>query len=116
MKVLLIQPPYSSTTINVAKGCTNPLALEYIASGIIDSHEVVIYDMRFDKELVVLLNDFDPDIVGITSFTMNVNAVKDILKGKTYFVPEPSLVLGADCSLLVVGSNEDVKRFKDFQG
>lgn len=77
MRVLLIQPPSLLDLVDKVY-MFEPLALEYIASGLIsDGHHVDIVDGRMEPDLekkVIL--DFNPDIVGITAFTTHVNIVK----------------------------------------
>ena len=81
MKILLIQPAKAPETI----GCEDlflyePLALEYLASALVGSHEVKIIDLRIDGNLEYIFNKFNPDIVGITAYTVNVNIVKELCK------------------------------------
>lgn len=81
MKVLLVQPPKAPKTIGGEDiQIFEPLALEYLAAGIIENHEVKILDMRFNKHLEEVINEFKPEIIGITSYTVNVNTVKDIFR------------------------------------
>lgn len=53
-----------------------PLALEYVAAGVTPNHDVRILDMRLEKDLATALGDFDPQIVGITAYTVHVNVVR----------------------------------------
>ena len=81
MKILLIQPPTGKLTIGGDEFFINePLSLEYLASGIKEQHEVKILDMRFDKNLDEILEKFNPDVAGITSYTVNVNTVKTLFE------------------------------------
>jgi radical SAM superfamily enzyme YgiQ (UPF0313 family) len=56
-----------------------PLGLEYIAAAVSD-HEVDIFDMRVEKNLMKKLRTFKPQVVGATAYTCDVNTVKKILK------------------------------------
>lgn len=124
MKVLLIQPPNTLTDIAARTVCLEPLALEYIAAGIIDEHDVKILDMRLDDNLDQLLKEFNPDVVGITSYTVNVNTVKSLFKKIKNFnlcivtvvgghhatvVPEDFLI--PDIDIVVIG--EGIFTFKE---
>lgn len=81
MKILLIQPAKSPFTIGDEDVYMfEPLALEYIASGIVDNHDVRIIDLRLEKDLKKALDEFKPDIIGITAYTANVNTVKGLFK------------------------------------
>jgi len=95
MKVLLIQPAKAQKTIGGEDFYIfEPLALEYLASGIKDNHDVKILDMRFDKNLNEVLGDFKPDVIGITSYTVNVNTVKDLFEKIKQINPNIFTVVG----------------------
>ena len=52
MKILLIEPPKSPVTIGGEDlHLFEPLALEYLAAGLVDHHDVAILDMRIDPDL-----------------------------------------------------------------
>ena len=53
-----------------------PLALEYLAAGaIMDGHEVRILDLRLRPDgLASEIGAFDPDVVGVTAYSMHVRA------------------------------------------
>ncbi len=77
MNILLIQPPKAAITIGGEDVFLyEPLALEYIAAGVLPEHDVHILDMRLDKDLLQALADFQPDVVGITAYTVHVNVVR----------------------------------------
>lgn len=79
MKILLVQPPKAPRTIGGEDVFIyEPLALEYLASAVTQNHDTRILDMRLDKDLVSVLADFEPDIVGITAYTVHVNVVKTL--------------------------------------
>lgn len=77
MRILLIKPPLNPNLLTPTRG--EPLELEYLASAA-KEHQVEILDMRIDKELIKKLEEFRPDFVGITAYTCDVNAAKDVLK------------------------------------
>lgn len=95
MKILLIYPPKPEIAIGGEDFVIyEPLALEYIASGITGSHDVNILDMRIDKRLKKNLEDFVPDVVGITSFTIHVHQVKKLFREIKEWNPEILTVVG----------------------
>lgn len=95
MKVLLIQPAKAQKTIGSEDFFINePLALEYLAAGIKDNHDVKILDMRFDKNLDDILENFKPDVMGITAYTVNVNTVNDLFEKVKQVNPNIFTVVG----------------------
>ncbi len=79
MRVLLIEPAKSPITMGGEDVFLfEPLALEYLAAGIGSNHEVRILDQRIDDTVDQTLEEFAPDIVGITGYTVHVNAVKKL--------------------------------------
>ncbi|MFC1563533.1 B12-binding domain-containing radical SAM protein [candidate division KSB1 bacterium] len=79
MKILLIEPAKAPATMaGEDVHIFEPLALEYIAAGVKNDHDVKILDMRLDKNLKGTLENFEPDIVGITAFTVHVNPVRNL--------------------------------------
>ncbi len=79
MRILLIEPPKADLTIGGEEVFLfEPLALEYIAAGVAEDHEVRILDMRLDKGLAAVLEDFVPEIVGFTAYTVHVNTVRHL--------------------------------------
>jgi radical SAM superfamily enzyme YgiQ (UPF0313 family) len=95
MKILLIQPAKAPVTI----GCEDiflyePLALEYLAAGLVNDHEVKIIDLRLDKNLKKTFDEFNPDVVGITAYTVHVNSVKKIFKELKSWNPDIFTVVG----------------------
>jgi radical SAM superfamily enzyme YgiQ (UPF0313 family) len=81
MKILLIEPAKSPATIGGDDVFLfEPLALEYVAAGVANDHDVQILDMRLEKNLLEVLATFPPDIVGITAYTVHVNTVKRLFE------------------------------------
>ena len=81
MKILLIEPAKPRAAIGGEDVFIfEPLALEYIAAGVVDEHEVKILDLRLEKDLNSTLANFQPDIVGITAYTIHVNVVKNLFE------------------------------------
>ncbi|MCJ7820302.1 MAG: B12-binding domain-containing radical SAM protein, partial [Bacteroidales bacterium] len=95
MKILLLQPAKAPVTI----GCEDiflyePLALEYLASALVNDHDVKIIDLRLDKNLKEIFNEFNPDVVGITAYTVHVNTVKGLFKEIKSWKPDIFTVVG----------------------
>ncbi len=81
VKILLIEPPKPPLTIGGDDVFLfEPLALEYLASGVSHEHEVRILDLRLYDGLQRELADFSPDIVGITAYTVHVNVAKKLFE------------------------------------
>jgi radical SAM superfamily enzyme YgiQ (UPF0313 family) len=125
MKILLIQPAKSPRTIGGEDiYLYEPLALEYVAAGVAGDHEVRILDMRLEKNLAQALAAFQPDIVGITAYTVHVNTVKGLFAQVKGWNPRTLTVVGGhhatvvpddfaspDIDLIVVG--EGVAPFRE---
>ncbi|HEY9205532.1 MAG TPA: radical SAM protein [Candidatus Methanoperedens sp.] len=95
MKILLIQPAKAQKTIGGEDVFIyEPLALEYLASGVKVDHDVKILDMRFDKDLDKEINEYKPDVVGITSYTVHVNTVKNLFNRIKIIDPRVFTVVG----------------------
>jgi anaerobic magnesium-protoporphyrin IX monomethyl ester cyclase len=80
MKTLLINPPYPFTEVPLI-----PLGLAYIAGSLEDNgHEVQVLDLlvcRYSKDKIARkIKEYQPDIVGITSVTLNYPIASEILK------------------------------------
>lgn len=95
MKILLIQPAKPEKAVGGEDfSIFEPLALEYLAAGVAAHHDVRILDMRLDGGLAPLLREYRPDVVGITSFTVHVNTVKDLFLLIKSFDPSILTVVG----------------------
>jgi radical SAM superfamily enzyme YgiQ (UPF0313 family) len=81
VNVLLLQPAKAASTIGGDDvSMFEPLALEYLAAGIADDHDVRILDLRIDPDLDRVLATFRPDVVGITGYTVHVNPIKALCR------------------------------------
>jgi hopanoid C-3 methylase len=79
MKVLLVRPKPDSETIGLQNVMIcEPLELEYIGAYIEPlGHKVTIIDMILEKKsLAYFINEYKPDVVGITSYIAHINVVK----------------------------------------
>jgi len=124
MRILLIEPAKSPLTMGGEDVFLfEPLALEYLAAGIGADHEVRILDQRIDDTVDRTLEDFSPDIVGITGYTVHVNAVKKLAEQIKRWKPEVLTVVGGHHATVapsdfdtpaidVVVVGEGVRRFR----
>lgn len=95
MKILLIQPPKPEKALGGEDFYIfEPLALEYLAAGVAGDHDVRILDMRLDQDLDCLLRDYQPDVVGITSYTVHVNIAKRLFEQIKAFNPDIVTIVG----------------------
>ncbi len=80
MKVLLIYPDTSPESVIPQKLINiEPLGLEYLA-GAIPEHEVEILDMKIENHWKKKIEDFQPDIVGITGTVIHTSRMFEVLK------------------------------------
>ncbi|MCC6347153.1 MAG: cobalamin-dependent protein [Nitrospirales bacterium] len=81
MRILLVQPPKPGKSLGGEDfSLFEPLALEYLAAAVAGDHDVRILDMRLDKDLDTCIGEYEPDVVGITSYTVHVNTVKRLFE------------------------------------
>jgi radical SAM superfamily enzyme YgiQ (UPF0313 family) len=95
MKILFVQPAKPEKALGGEDFHTyEPLALEYLAAGVAGDHDVRIFDMRLDPDLDSVLGDYEPNVVGITSYTVHVNTVKRLFQQIKTFNAEIVSVVG----------------------
>lgn len=95
MKILLIQPPKAPATIGGEDVFIyEPLALEYLAAAVAADHDVRILDLRFPEKLREVLEQYRPDLVGITAYTVHVNVAKRLFEEIKTWNPEVLTVVG----------------------
>ena len=124
MKILLIQPRKPEKAVGGEDfHVFEPLALEYIASGVRDHHDVRILDMRLEKDMDEVIHSFKPNVVGITAYTVHVNVVKQLFEKIKKANPEIFTLVGGhhatvrpedfiipSIDLVAVGEGVDVGR------
>jgi len=92
---LLIQPPKAPATIGGEDVFIyEPLALEYLAAAVAADHDVRILDLRFPEKLREVLEQYRPDLVGITAYTVHVNVAKQLFEEIKTWNPEVLTVVG----------------------
>ena len=75
MRVLLVRPPVPRHTIGLKHiMICEPLELEYVAAGL-DGHEVQILDLILERGFERRCREFQPDVVGTSSYISGVNEV-----------------------------------------
>lgn len=95
MKILLVQPPKARGTIGGEDVFVyEPLALEYLASAVRSEHDVKILDLRLEDTFDSTLAGYDPDIVGITAYTVHANVVRALFRQVKAVKPETLTVVG----------------------
>ena len=101
MRILLIQPDYEIAGFGFRLAAMpEPLHLEILA-GTAGDHETRILDMRIDANLLRMMEEFQPDLVGVTALTTEVYAARDILMAVKKFSDEIFTVVGGHhCTLM----------------
>ncbi len=94
MKVLLIQPP-SVPEWSRHVYAYEPLALEYLGAGLKqDGHAVQILDARFDSDVERTFGQMQPEVVGLTAFTVHVPWVKQTAERLKAIQPRLFIIVG----------------------
>jgi len=102
MKILLVEPCKAPATIGGEDVFLfEPLALEYVAAGVAQDHEVRILDLRLGNDLCEALEEFQPHVVGITSYTVHVNTVKSLFDETKRWNPATLTVVGGHHATVV---------------
>ncbi len=96
MKVLLVEPREHSNVLGLSRFiCVEPLALEIVAANLLlDGHAVRILDMRHDDDLTRALNDFQPQLVGITGYTPDAAEMLRVARVTKSFDPTLYVLVG----------------------
>lgn len=94
MNVLLIQPPSNNPLMDQVY-LFEPLALEYLGAGLKeDGHVVRLHDARIDPGYEAVVQEFRPDLVGLTGFTCHLNVLKEIARRVKTLLPGTRVVVG----------------------
>jgi radical SAM superfamily enzyme YgiQ (UPF0313 family) len=95
VKILLIEPAKGPLSLGGEDASIyEPLALEYIAAGVTKHHDVRLLDLRLETGLLEVLNEFQPEIVGITSYTVHVDTVVRLFERVKDWNPSVLTVVG----------------------
>jgi radical SAM superfamily enzyme YgiQ (UPF0313 family) len=92
MKILLIKPPLNRISI-FGDSLIEPLELEILAATV-PNHDCRILDMRIDANLKKTLQEFQPALVGITSYTTEVPVVNSLFHEVKRLLPHIFTVVG----------------------
>jgi len=104
MRILLIEPAKSRVTVGGEDlSIFEPLALEYVAAGVSSDHDVRILDQRLDKDVRRALDDFRPDIVGITAYTVHVGVARALCEQVKTWRPTTLTVIGGHHATVAPG-------------
>jgi radical SAM superfamily enzyme YgiQ (UPF0313 family) len=104
MKVLLIEPAKSPLSFGGEEVFLfEPLALEYLAAGVARDHDVRILDLRVGDSLDATLDEFSPDVVGVTAYTVHVKPVHRICSHIKARDPEVLTVVGGHHATVAPG-------------
>jgi len=95
VRVLLVQPPPPPDYIGFRRtALPEPLALETIGAVACPNHDVCLLDMRLENALAEALEDFRPDLVGVTCLTTEVYNAQELLKQAKAALPDVFTVVG----------------------
>jgi radical SAM superfamily enzyme YgiQ (UPF0313 family) len=108
MRILLVKPPATPSLTGVNTfirneslfGLLEPLELELLA-GAVHEADIQILDMRVDPTLEEVLDDFKPDLVGVTCWTTGVYWAKKILATAKLYNRDIVTVIGGHHATLV---------------
>jgi hypothetical protein len=94
VKVLLVKPYLAPPTIAGNKYVElEPLELEYLAANL-TNHDVDLIDLRFDKNLEKKIDEFSPDLVASTAYSVHYYTVLDIMRTAKRLRPNAHTVVG----------------------
>ena len=94
MKILLVQPP-SGSSFSDKVFLHEPLALEYLGAGLrMDGHDVRLHDARLDPDVESVLAEFEPRIVGLTGYTIQVPVICSLADRIKSLRPGTTIVVG----------------------
>jgi len=98
MRVLLIWPNSRNEILGWGDlgAIAEPLALEYLAAGArLDGHDVRLLDLRLHGSgLKGVINEFAPDVVGVTAFSMHVRTALSICNEVKRLRPQCWTIVG----------------------
>jgi radical SAM superfamily enzyme YgiQ (UPF0313 family) len=95
MKILLVQPRKPDASFGGDDfALFEPLALEYLASAVNDKHEVKILDLRLEDTFDETLQEFQPDVLGITAYTVHVNVANRLFQRAKKWNPKLFTMVG----------------------
>jgi hopanoid C-3 methylase len=99
MKVLLIQAARWASPLSAAM-VIEPLGLEVVGAHIREQHDVELLDMRWDPDLKSVLERFNPDVVGATVITAEVNPSTEVFRQVKEHNPKVVTIAGGPQAIL----------------
>lgn len=102
MKILLVRPPRIKQAITISDFMfAEPLGLEMIYGQLEEDYRVEIFDMMVEKDsLTSKLVNYLPEVVGITSLCIDVNAVLNLCREVKTFNPATITMVGGTQAFL----------------
>lgn len=95
MRILLVEPAKAPVTLGGEDfQIFEPLALEYVGAGVSGRHEVRLLDQRLDKDVRGTVEDFRPDVVGISAYTVHVGVARRLAEQVKAWRPAALTVVG----------------------
>ncbi len=97
---MLVKPKASLPTILALQRLQllEPIELGYLAAAAGPDHETRVLDLRFEssapRALDQMLRRYQPDLVGITGYTHEAAAIKDLARLTRRVLPKATLVVG----------------------
>jgi radical SAM superfamily enzyme YgiQ (UPF0313 family) len=102
MNILLMRPPRIKQAVTLGEFMfCEPIGLEIVYAVLKDRYQVKILDLMVEENMLKKeCESFKPDIVGITSLCIDVNAVKDIAQKVKMINPNVVTVVGGTQAFL----------------
>ncbi|MBI5478278.1 MAG: cobalamin B12-binding domain-containing protein [Deltaproteobacteria bacterium] len=95
MKILLVQPAKGSAALAGDDFyCFEPLALELLGAAVRPHHDVRLVDLRLGADLAAVLQEFAPEVVGVTAYSVNVHPALEICADVKDWNPRCLTVVG----------------------
>jgi radical SAM superfamily enzyme YgiQ (UPF0313 family) len=97
MKILLFSAPIADEGISISSLLAmEPLALEYVAAGVQEHHDVKFVDFKLDTEpgFKEVMESYQPDVIGCGPYTTDVIASKRIMAEAKKMSPNILTVVG----------------------
>ncbi len=92
-RILLVNPPYTYQDSRI-KTFSVPLGLLYIAASIERRHSVKVVDLNFECDLNEVISGFNPEFIGLSSFSLQVPFVVELASTIKKKYPEKKIILG----------------------
>jgi len=102
LRILFVQPEYQIAGFGFRLAAMpEPLHLEILAGCLGQEHEIRIFDMRIEANLLSEIERFQPEMVGVTALTTEVYSARDVLMAVKTFSEETFTVVGGHHATLM---------------